>query len=128
MTSLILAVTALMVCAVASARWLMRIKQVAIPDNRLPFLLSWELAVVLSLAALIVPAGSWLSTLLAGLALVGAAAMLVLYALGKQRAQQPIATGMTIPSFSAPDEHGVMFRSSSMAGSIQLIKFFRGHW
>jgi peroxiredoxin len=39
-----------------------------------------------------------------------------------------IRVGDLVPAFEAPDEHGALFRSSSLNGEPLLIKFFRGHW
>jgi predicted membrane-bound mannosyltransferase len=128
MTAIAFSVTALGVFAFATIGWVHRLKRVAIPHNRLAFLALWSLAVLLGLTGLMTPGGSWVSGTVGALAALGGAVMLTLYALGKQRSDRAIEVGHPIPAFSAPDEHGVTFQSTSLAGTLTLIKFFRGHW
>jgi hypothetical protein len=108
--------------------WLHRLRRVAIPDNRGAFLLFWAVAVVSGVASFFVPQAGWLSATAGAVGAAGGALMLALYALGGQRAGDAIAVGETMPPFTAPDEHGVAFQSASLAGTLALIKFFRGHW
>ena len=48
---------------------------------------------------------------------------------GRQKSgDHAIAVGDRIPEFSAPDENGEIFESSSLAGGAVVLKVFRGHW
>ena len=128
MLSMVLSLTALGLFVVTSSVWLRRLSRVSIPDDRHAFLLGWGGAVLLGVAGVSSPGGGWISGTLGAFATLGGAAMLGLYAFGTQRAPDAIAVGQRIPEFSAPDEHGNTFRSTSLAGDFALIKFFRGHW
>jgi hypothetical protein len=125
---LALSVTALAIVTLTSAAWFHRLRRVAIPDEPLGFLSLWGLGVLLGAAALATPGSGWTSATLGGLAVFGGAVMLTFYALGRQRAGNAIQVGDAIPAFSAPDEHHQIFQSASLAGTLTLIKFFRGHW
>jgi hypothetical protein len=128
MTPLVLSVIALVIVSFTSALWFHRMRRVAIPANRGMFLAFWGLGLLIGAASLVSPGTQWASGILGALAVLGGAVMLALYALGRQRTGNPIEVGDAIPAFSAPDEHRRMFDSTSLAGTLTLIKFFRGHW
>jgi hypothetical protein len=128
MTSLALSVLALVIVALTSTAWFHRLQRVAIPDDRLGFLALWSAGVLIGAAGLVSPGAGWASGIAGALAVFGGAFMLVLYALGKQRTRNAIEVGDAVPVFSAPDEHHQTFDSASLAGTLTLIKFFRGHW
>jgi hypothetical protein len=112
----------------ATVAWFRRIQRVAIPDNRFAFLGVWLLAVVLGVAGFYSAGGSWISGIFGGIAIFGGGTFLTLYALGGQRASDPIAVGDAMPVFSAVDSDRVTFDSTSLSGAPVLLKFFRGHW
>ena len=124
----ILAVLAVAVLVLTTAAWFKRASQVAVPDNRLGFLISWSLATLLGAASLFSADAGWFSMILASIATLGGVMLLGLYVLRKQGAGDTISIGARIPAFSALDEHGVAFDSASLSGSPVLLKFFRGHW
>jgi hypothetical protein len=128
MLPLTLSMTALAIVALTSAIWIHRVRRVAIPDDRLAFLSLWGLGVLIGVAGLVSPGADWASRIAGTFAVLGGAAMLLFYALGNQRTQNAIEVGDAMPAFSASDEHHQSFHSASLAGTLTLIKFFRGHW
>lgn len=126
--ALVLSSLGLLAFVGATAAWFQRIQRVAIPDNRLAFLGVWLLAVVLGITSFYSAGASWLSGIFGAIAIFGGGAFLTLYALGGQRASDPIAVGDAMPAFSAVDSDRATFDSSSLGGAPVLLKFFRGHW
>ncbi len=108
--------------------WFLRAKRVAIPNNRLTFLLGWTSAGLLGAVSFVNPEAGWLSGLFGGLSLVGSLMMLSLYALGKQKGGNSIMVGDRFPVFEALDDQERNFTSDALIGTPTLIKFFRGHW
>lgn len=108
--------------------WFLRASRVAIPDNRLVFLLGWAGGGLLGAASFVSPGFNWISGLFGGVSLVGGLFFLGLYALRKQGVGNPILVGDTIPSFEAPNDQGETYKSEALIGTPTLIKFFRGHW
>jgi hypothetical protein len=124
----LLGLAALVVVGISTVLWMRALKRVAIPKNRGGFVVVWIVSAVLGLAALTGEPG-WHGGIAAGLAVFASAFFLLTVAVGGQKvAADAISVGATIPRFSAPDEHGQMFDSASLAGHPVLIKFFRGHW
>jgi hypothetical protein len=128
MTSLTFSVTALALVALTSAAWFRRLRRVAIPDDRFVFLSLWGLGALIGAAGLVGPGAGWASGTVGALAVLGGTVMVVLDALGKQRTDKAIEVGQAMPAFSGIDERHQTFDSASLAGTLSLIKFFRGHW
>ncbi|MCZ6643858.1 MAG: hypothetical protein O7F71_19965 [Gammaproteobacteria bacterium] len=77
----------------------------------------------------IVALDSGTSTTSAGWAVGLAVLFVYLTATGAQKVRgATVGVGDTLPSFTAPDDGGHVFDSSSLSGSRVLLKFFRGHW
>ncbi len=111
-----------------TAVWFSRARLVAIPDNRLVFLLGWACGGLLGAAGLATPGANWLSGSFASLALIGGLFFLGLHALRKQKAESAISVGDVVPKFEAPDDEGRPYKSKALVGTPTLMKFFRGHW
>ena len=108
--------------------WFRRVGSVSIPENRSGYVASWLAAAALGIAALAGGVG-WLGGIPAGMAAFGGLFFSVLVAVSPQRvAADAITVGASLPSFTANDEDGQPFDSSSLRGQPVLIKFFRGHW
>ena len=114
--------------AVAAGTWFRLANQVAIPNNRLPFLGLWVAATALGIASFFSEGSGWPSGILGALAMAGSVALLGLYAMGTQGAGDPIAVGDHIPAFEAISDDGSNFASAELTGVPLLVKFFRGHW
>ena len=127
-TETLLGLGGLLLAIATTVAWFWRANQVAIPDNRLVFLLSWACAALLGVASLVGPGANWLDYIFGGLAMLGGLFMLVLYMLGGQKVGSPIMVGDTVPVFAAPDDQGQTYSSDALMGTPTLIKFFRGHW
>lgn len=124
----IIAVLAIVIFIFTTIAWLKRARAVAIPDNRLAFLLLWSLATLLGIASFFSAGAGWLSGIFGAVATLGGSMLLGLYVLRKQGAGDTISIGDRIPIFSALDGEGEVFDSASLNGSPVLLKFFRGHW
>ncbi|MEE4384379.1 MAG: hypothetical protein V2J02_20450 [Pseudomonadales bacterium] len=110
------------------ALWIRGIRNVSLPVNRIGFVAGWSAAAALALFALGGGSG-WVGGTLATLGLVLALFLLFTIAISAQKvAPEAIRVGMTIPHFTALDEHGNRFDSVALAGNPILLKFFRGHW
>ena len=126
--ALILGWASLAVFLVSFRRWIAALKRVEIPENRGGFVAAWATAAGLGGFALVNEPG-WIGGVPAGLGTFGACFVLFTIAIGKQRlGDGAIRVGASLPSFTAPDEHGQLFDSASLVGHPVLIKFFRGHW
>ena len=74
-------------------------------------------------------ASSWPEALAAMIAILGSSFLLLTVAISRQKVgESAIRPGDSLPEFSAVDEHGVRWESSSLVGQPLLLKFFRGHW
>ncbi|MCH8264137.1 MAG: hypothetical protein IIC10_01965 [Proteobacteria bacterium] len=124
----IIAVLAIVIFIFTTIAWFKRASRVAIPDNRLAFLLLWSLATLLGTASFFSAGAGWLSGVFGAAATLGGVMLLGFYALRKQGAGDTISVGDRIPVFSALDGEGEVFESASLNGSPVLLKFFRGHW
>ncbi len=127
-TATLLGLAGLLLVIVTTTVWFKRASQVAIPDNRLAFLLGWAGAGVLGLASLGGPGTNWLSYFLGGLSAIGGVFFLGLYTLRKQNAANPIMVGDRVPMFEALDDQARTYNSDALIGTPTLFKFFRGHW
>lgn len=116
------------VAILSMALWVVLLKKVRIPRNRLPFLATFTGAGVLGLYALSQDA-NWLGNAGAAIAFLLAIGNLALRAQSAQAAVQPsVSVGGKILDFTAPDDEDKPFTLSSLQGGPFLLKFFRGHW
>jgi len=128
MIDLSLGLVSLVVMAISIFLWIRALGRVEIPKNRGGFVAACVVAGVLGVTALAGEPG-WLGGIPAGLAVFSSMFFLLTVAIGGQKVgEDAIHVGATIPTFAAPDEHGQIFDSESLAGHPVLIKFFRGHW
>jgi hypothetical protein len=118
----------LAVLVLTTVTWFRLAIAVAIPNNRTAFLMLWAFAAVLGVSSFFSENPDWLSGILGTLATVGGIGLLFLYMLRKQGVGEPISVGDKMPEFTAVDEKGLTFESTTTAGSPILVKFFRGHW
>ena len=115
--------------AVATAiAWFRLADQVAIPEDRTPFIIFFLLAPVAGIAAFILGT-RWYGGVAAipGI-VIGLFLPFTVYISPQQVAENPIQVGDQIPYFTAIDDEGVRFESDALAGTPTLIKFFRAHW
>ena len=106
-------------------RWFSRAWQVNVPSTPYLFQALVGAGLVLGIVALYVGT----STTFAGWAVGLAAVFLYLTSTGAQKVNDAtIDVGDTLPAFTARDDDGKVFDSSSLSGSRVLLKFFRGHW
>lgn len=110
----------------ATAFWSYRAFKVDLPANLTPFGLIWGAGVVLGVIALVQGTESSGSAITA--VILGGMLLFFLLAGGQKADSNPIKVGDKIPEFSAPDDSGGTFESSSLAGSAVVLKVFRGHW
>jgi len=128
MTSLLLAVLALALVAGALALWFRWLRQVALEGRRAVAYGLIALGALCAVGALATDPGL-LAGLVAGIALLVAAAWAVLGALATQSRQEPaVGVGDPLPDFTAPDHRGEPFRMADLRGQPVLLKLFRGHW
>ena len=119
---------AFVVMAITTTFWIRALQRVEVPDNRSPFVIGSLVAAALGLISL-AGAPGWLAATFAGLSIFVAAFYLLTVAIGGQKVgDEAIQTGVTIPHFTALDEHSQIYDSATLAGTPALIKFFRGHW
>ena len=108
--------------------WFRQVRLVAIPENRAVFLALWLLAVGLGIATF-VKRTRWFGGIAALAAIVVGAFLPFTVAIsGQEVAPNSIRVGESIPRFTALDDRGERFDSTSLAGQLVLIKFFRAHW
>ena len=120
-----LGLIALLVVLGTTVRWFWRMWRVNIPKVPYLFQSIWGVGFVLGIVAL--RQGSGGSA--AGWAVGVAGLLLFLSSTGAQKVTgEMINVGDTLPAFTAPDDSGETFDSTSLAGSKVLLKIFRGHW
>ncbi len=118
----------LLLMIVSGVLWFRAAGRVALPKNRSRYVFSWVVAALLGILALGGEPG-WLGGVPAALGTFSACLLLFTVSISRQKlAADAIAVGLSIPDFSAPDENGEIFDSSSLAGHPALLKFFRAHW
>jgi hypothetical protein len=101
---------------------------VRLPENRSFYVAAWLVGIALAGLSL---AGSpgWTEGVAAMIAILGSSFLLLTVAISRQNVgESAIRPGDSLPEFSAVDEHGVRWESSSLIGQPLLLKFFRGHW
>ncbi len=122
---LTLGLIALLVVLGTTVRWFWRMWRVNIPQTPYLFQALWGAGFVLGIVALQQGSGGSV----AGWAVGVAGLLLFLSSTGAQKVTgEMIKVGDSLPAFTAPDDSGETFDSTSLAGSKVLLKFFRGHW
>jgi hypothetical protein len=128
MTYVFLGWASLVVMLVSGGLWARAMRRVAIPEDRSLYFASWVVAFMLGVASFTGEPG-WIGGVPAVIGQLFAALLIVTRLISTQKvAPTAIQVGDTIPQFTAPDEHGEIFDSRTLAGHLVLIKFFRGHW
>ena len=123
-----LGLLAFAVAAVTVMAWFRQINQVEIPENRTAFVVFFLTAAALGVGAFVART-RWFGGVAAVLAIVIGSFVPFTVAISRQEvAADAIRVGDSIPVFSALDENGEVFESTTLAGKPTLIKFFRGHW
>lgn len=123
-----LGIFSLVLVALATIYWFQLVNQVAIPEDRTPFMILYGLVVVMAVASFIVGT-RWFGGIAAVLAILPALFMPLTVAISKQVvADNPIQVGDSLPYFEALNDQSERFTSDALAGTPVLIKFFRGHW
>jgi hypothetical protein len=127
-TDTYLGIASLMVIVCAMVFWFRALKRVAIPENRLAYIIAAIISVLLGASALFSTPG-WIGGIAASLGAAFSSLYLLTVAIGNQKlGEDAISVGATIPSFTAVDELGQKFDSQDLANTPALLKFFRGHW
>jgi hypothetical protein len=112
----------------SAAVWFRGAMRVAVPENRTVYVVIWFTAAALGVTSLVMGVG-WVGGIAAGISAVVGLLLCMLVGISRQRVgENGITVGATIPAFSAPDDEGESFESTSLSGHTALIKFFRGHW
>lgn len=128
MTATYLALGALALAIATGVLWFRAVYAVALPKNRLGYLLVMLAAAATAMAALVTGEG-WPGGVAAGITLLVAGFFFLTVAISKQvTGEGAITVGDPLPHFIATDENGEQFDSQALAGNPVLIKFFRGHW
>ncbi|MCZ6710659.1 MAG: hypothetical protein O7B25_09875 [Gammaproteobacteria bacterium] len=105
--------------------WFTRAWRVNVPNTPYFFQATVGLGFVLGIVAFYIGTSTTSAGLAAGLAVL----FVYLTATGAQKVRgATVGGGDTLPAFTAPDDGGHVFDSSSLSGSRVLLKFFRGHW
>lgn len=125
---LLLALAALGLVFGSAFLWFRAAMAVKLPRNRAYYVGSWIVGSAIAVVSLL-GATSWVSGIVAGMALIFAAVLLLTVAISQQKVSAgAIRPGDSLPDFSSVDDNGVRFESASLIGHPILIKFFRGHW
>jgi hypothetical protein len=120
-----LGVIALLTVLATLARWFYRAWRVNVPSTPYLFQALAAIGLVLGIISVYLHASTTAGGWAVGLSLL----FLYLTSTGAQKVDDAmIAVGDTLPNFTAPDENGNAFDSTSLSGSRFLLKFFRGHW
>ena len=119
---------ALGVAVITVALWFRQIDQVALPENRTLFVVSYLTALAMGVGAFVART-RWFGAIPALLAIMIGCFFPFSVAISRQEvATTGIQIGQTIPHFKALNRHGELFDSASLDGKPVLMKFFRGHW
>ena len=109
-------------------RWFQLVYAVAIPKNRLGFLLCMLLGAGLAVAALVQGARVFGSVLASLAAFIGVFFVFTWSISAQKGGAGTLQKGSKLQTFRAIDHSGNIFDSASLEGSPVLLKFFRGHW
>ena len=108
-----------------ATRWFWRELRVNVPRNSNTFRALWATGLVFGGVALYQTPEDTFAAWAVGLGLL----LVYLVSTGAQKVSgEMINVGDALPAFTALDEQGESFDSSSLAGKPVLLKFFRGHW
>jgi len=119
---------ALGVAVITVALWFRQIDQVALPENRTLFVVSYLTALAMGGGAFVART-RWFGAIPALLAIIIGGFFPFSVAISRQEvATTGIQSGQTIPHFKALNRQGELFDSASLDGKPVLMKFFRGHW
>jgi len=120
-----LGLIALTLLLASAGRWFWRAYRVNIPKNPILFISTWLACLGMgSVAYYLEPADPYAGSAI-GIGLV----LLYLVSTGAQKVgDEMINVRDQLPQFTAIDEHGNTFDSSTLSGKRVLLKFFRGHW
>ena len=123
----LMALSALVLIVGTTSLWFRAAWALRLPENRSYYVAAWIAGVGLAIFSLSGSPGWWGAA--AVIALLVGVPMLVTMAISRQRTSGwAIHPGASLPEFSALDDRGARFESSSLAGQGVLLKFFRGHW
>ena len=109
--------------------WFYLARQVNLPDDRTLFVIVFLCAAALGVAAYVkrtsIPGG-----IAPAIAIVIGLFLPFTIAISSQEleAGKVIQVGDTIPHFTAQDDQGATFDSTSLSGHLVLVKFSRAHW
>jgi hypothetical protein len=116
---------ALVLILTSATRWFWRAWQVNVPRKPGLFRATWATGSILGCVAYYQSPEDPFAVWAIGLGLL----LVYLVSTGAQKVgSEMVNVGDTLPSFSALDENGNVFNSSSLEGKPVLLKFFRGHW
>ena len=128
MQSEILGLLAAALTLIAGISWFRNVNRVALPVNRIWYVLSFITGLLLGAFALYLGV-SWIGAIPAAFSIIAGALFVFTVAIGRQTVgSEAIDVGSSLPAFTAADENAVIFDSNSLTGRPTLIKFFRGHW
>lgn len=109
-------------------RWFRLVYAVALPSNRIGFLASMTVGICFAIAGIVQGAGL-AGGVLSTLAILLGAFFIFTWSISKQvGGSGKFQPGSPLLAFSAPDQEGNTFESSTLDGRPILLKFFRGHW
>jgi hypothetical protein len=121
-------IAALVLVIVSGVLWFRAAGAVQLPENRSLYVAAWLGGIALAGLSLSDSSG-WPEAPAAMIAILGSSFLLLTVAISRQKVgESAIRLGDSLPEFSAVDEHGVGWESSSLIGQPVLLKFFRGHW
>jgi hypothetical protein len=124
-----LGIAALALAVSTFVYWFHLAGQVNLPDDRTGFVLVFLTAAGLGVAAYVKGTGLIGGFPPAVAILIGLFLPFTIYVSPQDvEAARVIKVGDTIPHFSALDDRGETFDSSSLDDHLVLIKFFRAHW
>lgn len=128
MNGLTLSILAFGIVFATGFRWFRLISAVALPKNRGLFIASMLAGVACAIAALLQSPGV-VGVIFSSLAILLGGFFVIFWAISAQKGGTgALQLGEPLLHFSAPDQLGNAFDSSTLDGRPILLKFFRGHW
>ena len=128
MSGIYLSILAFAVAAGTAFIWFRLLSAVALPKNRTGFVLCMVTAICLAVGGLVTGSGAWVVILSSISMVLGGLFLSLVLISGQKGGSGNLQLGSPLLSFSAPDQLGDTFDSSSLDGRPILLKFFRGHW